>query len=80
MKKYVTISIPLEVKKILEEVKGDEEWGAFLLKLYTEFKRLKSLEAFQNLKKTLTEEDLRSILESIEEFRSEFSFRSNVSK
>ena len=80
MKKYSTISIPSEVKKILEEIKGEEEWGEFLLKLYMEFKRLKSLEAFKNLKGMLSEEDLKSILASSREFRSEFSFRSTVSE
>ncbi len=80
MKKYVTISVPAEVKKILEEAKGEEEWGDFLLKLYMEIKRLKSLEAFKNLKETLSEEDLRSIMMSSKEFRSEFSFRSTNSE
>lgn len=42
--------------------------GDFLLKLYMENKRLKSLEAFKNLKETLSEEDLRSIMTSSKEF------------
>lgn len=79
MKKYVTISIPAEVKKVLESVKGDEEWGVFLLRLYKEFKRLKSQEAFKNLKEVLSEEDLSSIVMSSKEFRNEFSFRSTIS-
>ena len=55
MKKYATISIPEDVKKILEEAKGRAEWGDFLLKLYTEAKRAKSEKAFKRLAETLTE-------------------------
>ena len=33
--KYATISVPVEVKKTLEKVKGGDEWGEFLLKLYS---------------------------------------------
>jgi predicted CopG family antitoxin len=65
----------LEVKRILEKAKDKEEWGTFLLSLYNELRRLKGLEAFENLKKTLSEEDLRSIMESSREFRERFSFR-----
>ncbi len=76
MKKYVTISIPVEVKKILEEAKGEEEWGDFLIKIYSEFKRLKGLEAFKTLKETLSENDLELIIRSSKEFRERFGFRS----
>ena len=31
MSKYATISVPVEVKKRLEELKGEKEWGEFLL-------------------------------------------------
>ena len=31
MGKYVTISVPADVKKLLEKVKGRDEWGKFLL-------------------------------------------------
>lgn len=54
--------------------------GEFFLKLYMEFKRLKSLEAFKNLKEMLSDEDLKSILPSSKEFSSEFRFRSTVSE
>lgn len=39
--KYATISVPREVKKILEEAKGNLEWGKFLLSFYKEAKRLR---------------------------------------
>jgi predicted CopG family antitoxin len=75
MAKYATISVPAEVKKVLEKAKGEDEWGEFLLNLYAEVKRLKSEEAFKELTRTLTDEDLKAILESSKEFRERFAFR-----
>lgn len=73
--KYVTISVPAEVKKVLEKVKGGDEWGEFLLKLYSEVKRLKSEKAFKQLTNILTDEDLKTLLESTKEFRERFALR-----
>lgn len=75
MGKYVTISVPAEIKKILEEAKRDNEWGEFLLNLYAEVKRLRSEQAFKQLAQTLTDEDLRAIIESSREFREGFALR-----
>ena len=75
MGKYATISVPVEVKKALEKAKGKDEWGKFLLNLYAEVKRLKSKKAFKQLTTTLTEEELKAILESSKEFRERFAFR-----
>ena len=72
---YATISVPVEVKKVLEEAKGKDEWGRFLLSLYAEVKRLRSIKAFEELAETLTDEDLKAIAESSREFRERFSFR-----
>jgi len=73
--KYVTISVPADVKKLLEKVKGRDEWGNFLLNLYAEVKRLKSKRAFEELASTLTDEDMKAIIESSREFRERFAFR-----
>ena len=73
--KYATISVPVEVKKVLEKVKGGDEWGEFLLKLYSEVKRLKSEEAFNQLADILTDEDLKTVVESAKEFRERFALR-----
>jgi len=75
LRKYATISVPTEVKRVLEEAKGGDEWGEFLLNLYAEAKRLRGEEAFQRLASTLTEEDLKAILESVKDFRERLSFR-----
>ena len=73
--KYATISVPAEVKKVLEKVKGGDEWGEFLLKLYSEVKRLKSEKAFKQLTNIITDEDLKTLLESTKEFRERFAVR-----
>lgn len=75
MGKYTTISVPSDVKKLLEKAKGRDEWGKFLLNLYTEVKRLKSKKAFEELANTLTDEDMKNIFESSKEFRERFAFR-----
>lgn len=73
--KYVTISVPADVKNLLEKAKGRDEWGKFLLNLYAEVKRLKSKKAFEELANTLTDEDFKAILESSKEFRERLAFR-----
>lgn len=75
MEKYVTISVPTDVKKLLEKAKGNDEWGSFLLNLYTEAQRLKSKKAFQELSSTLTDKDLETIHESSREFRKRFMLK-----
>jgi len=73
LKRYVTISVPAEVKEVLERAKGGMEWGEFLLKLYLDAKRLKGELAFKRLIELLDEEDLESIARSHKEFREGFS-------
>jgi len=73
--KYATISVPADIKNLLEKAKGKEEWGEFILNLYTETRRLKSKKAFKELTEILTEEDLKTMIESSKEFRERFAFR-----
>ncbi|MGD6807421.1 MAG: antitoxin VapB family protein [Candidatus Bathyarchaeia archaeon] len=75
MSKYATISVPIEVKKRLEELKGEKDWGEFLLEACTEARRLKGKKAFEELRKLLTEEDLETIRKSSKEFRENFKLR-----
>ena len=75
LRKYVTISVPADVKELLEKAKGKEEWGDFLLRLYVESKNLKGRRAFEELTSILTEEDLKAIIESRKEFRGRFQLR-----
>ncbi|RLI26810.1 hypothetical protein DRO57_00145 [Candidatus Bathyarchaeota archaeon] len=75
MKTYSTISVPVEVKRILEKAKGDEDWGSFLLKLYRKAELHSRKEAFKELSKLLTEHELESITRSSKEFRERFKLR-----
>ena len=75
MPKYATISVPADVKKVLEKAKGRHEWGEFLFSLYSEATGFNSRRAFEELTGLLTTEDLESILKSSREFRERFAFR-----
>ena len=75
MSKYATISVPVEVKKRLEEMKGDKEWAEFLLDSCTESQRIKGKKAFEELRRLLTDEDLEAIRKSSREFRENFKLR-----
>ncbi len=75
MSKYVTISVPVEVKKRLEELKGEKEWGEFLLNMCTESQQLKGRKAFEELRKLLTKKDLEVMRESSKDFRENFKLK-----
>jgi predicted CopG family antitoxin len=75
LSKYATISVPIEVKKRLEELKGEKEWGEFLLETCTEAQQLKGKKAFEDLRRLLSKEDLETMRESSREFRENFKLR-----
>jgi predicted CopG family antitoxin len=75
LSKYVTISVRVDVKKQLEELKGDKDWSDFLLENCIETRHLKGKKAFEELRKLLTKEDLETIRESSKEFRENFKLR-----
>jgi len=75
LSKYATISVPVEVKKRLEELKGDKDWGEFLLDSCTEGQRIKGKRAFEKLRTLLTDDDLENISKSNKEFRENFKLR-----
>jgi len=72
LRRYATISVPAEVKEVLERAKGSREWGDFLLELYLEVKRLKGEAAFKKLVDTLSQEDIENLARSSREFREGF--------
>ena len=69
MSNYSTISVPVEVKRALEEAKGERDWGSYLMDLYAEAEDARRRRAFDELAGSLTEEDLEAIAESSKEFR-----------
>jgi hypothetical protein len=75
LSKYATISVPVDVKKRLEELKGEKEWGEFLLESCTEGHRLKGKKAFEELRQLLSKDDLNAMRESSKDFRETFKLR-----
>ena len=75
MSNYSTISVPEEVKKVLERAKGEKDWGAFLLEIYTEADLAKRTRAFKRLVEKLSDRDLESISKSSREFREGLKFK-----
>jgi hypothetical protein len=75
MSKYSTISVPIEIKKRLEQAKGEKEWGEFLLEMCIEGQNQKGKKAFEELRELLSKEDLKAIRESSKEFRENFKLR-----
>ncbi len=72
---YVTISVPRRVKEVLEKAKGKESWGDFLLRVYNEYKKMEKILAFNELRRSLSDEELDNILKSMREFRKGFRLR-----
>ena len=75
MSKYSTISVPIEIKKQLEQAKGEKKWGEFLLEMCTEGQNQKGKKAFEELRELLSKEDIKAIQESSKEFRENFKLR-----
>ncbi len=75
MRKYTTIRVPVEVKKRLQIIKGNKTWGDFLLEKYSDSQQLKGKEAFDELRRLLSKEDIEAIRESSKEFREKFALR-----
>lgn len=75
MKKYATISVPLDVKNRLQSQKGKKEWGEFLLEMCNTGQQAKSKKAFDELTQIVNEEDLKTIAKSSKDFREKFTFR-----
>lgn len=75
MKRYSTISVSVDVKKALEQAKGEKEWGDFLLDLYTQATKARRIKAFEKLSEKLSDADLETISKSSREFREGLKLR-----
>ena len=69
MGKYSTISVPEDVKAVLEKRKGDKEWGEYLIEIYEAAEEARRRRAFEKTREMLTEEDYASMRRSSKEFR-----------
>ena len=74
-RRYITISVPVEVKELLERGKGDLDWGEYLTLLYREYEYNRRLRAFNRLRSLLSESELDVVEEEFREFRRRFRFR-----
>ena len=74
LRNYSTISVPKEVKEVLERDKGERDWGEYLLILYKEAKEGRK-RALEELRRLLSEEDFSRILEESKKFREGFRLR-----
>ncbi len=63
------------MKRELERMKKDKEWGQFLLDLANEAKTLRGRRAFAQLSAMLSKEDLDLIQESSKDFRKGLALR-----
>ena len=72
LNKYVTISVPVEVKKRMERLKGNMGWGEFLLKLCEEYERLKREKKFRELVKVFEGLNIEHVEKESKLFRENF--------
>ncbi|MEX0568900.1 MAG: antitoxin VapB family protein [Candidatus Njordarchaeota archaeon] len=75
MSRYVTISVPISVKRRLEKLKGDMDWGKFLLMLCEEYEKFSRKQAFEELVDIIDDDELRHIEKAMLEFRKKFKLR-----
>ena len=75
MGRYTTISVLREVKELLAKEKGNRNWSEFLLELYREARTARARRAFEELRRMLSDEELKEIAGSSIEFRERFRLR-----
>jgi predicted CopG family antitoxin len=64
-----------EVKELLDRDRGGSDWSEYLLRLYNEVKELRARLALEELRRSLSDEELDEILRSSREFREGFRLR-----
>ena len=74
-KKYTTISISMDVKKMLDNLRGDKNWSEFLRDLVLENMRLKRILAARKIQERFNERVEKSIMESHLAFKKSFRLR-----
>ena len=78
LSKYATISVPIEIKKRLEQAKGEKEWGEFLLEMCTEGQHLERQKSLRRTHDNFSlKQDLKAIRESSKEFQGELQVKMN---
>ena len=75
MGKYSTISVPEDVKAVLEKRKGDKEWGEYLIEIYEAAEEERRRTAFEKTRDLLTDDDYTNMRRSSEELRERLRLR-----
>ncbi len=75
MEGFTTISVKKSVKRMLEKGKKDKDWSEFLYDFYSERARNSESKAFTELRKVLTDSDVKNIEKSYKNFRKGFELR-----
>lgn len=72
MVRLTTISVPEAVKSRLEKLKGNREWGEYLIWLVETVEEAKRQRSYKKLRDLLNDEDIENIRDSSKRFREEF--------
>lgn len=64
MGRLTKIPVPEEIKSRLEKIKGNREWGEFLIWLMETAEDAKRQRAYKKLRGLLTDEDIENIRDS----------------
>ena len=70
-----TITISKRTKQLLETIKGDKDWDEFLFDIYKILRMQRKLKALKELRKLITDEDLKELESIIETVKVKWSFR-----
>ena len=70
-----TITISKRTKQLLETIKGDKDWDEFLFDIYKILRMQRKLKALKELRKLITDEDLKELESVIETVRVKWNFR-----
>ena len=70
-----TITISKRTKQLLEAIKGDKDWDEFLFDIYKILRMQRKLKALKELRKLITDEDLKELESIIETVKVKWSFR-----
>lgn len=69
MRRYTTIAVSVEVKEMLEKLRGNRDWSTFLRELVEENLRLKRVLAARKLQSRFNERIAEHVTESSEALR-----------
>ncbi len=79
LRKYTTIPVLVEVKRLLDEARGGKEWSEFLVELLNENRRMRRMLAARNMQERFSAVE-EEVSRSHEEFRRGFRLKGGEGK